>query len=62
MAIYTLNTCDLIDLGYHSNKFTWANNQADNHHIKERLYKFCATSNAHANKFYILELLSVREW
>jgi exonuclease III len=38
----TLNNCELFDLGYHGNKFTWANNQEDTHHIKERLDRFCA--------------------
>lgn len=41
----TLNACDLSDLGYHGNKFTWANNQPNNIHIKERLDRFCANSN-----------------
>lgn len=41
----TLNHCDLTDLGYHGNIFTWANNQPDNTHIKERLDRFCANSN-----------------
>lgn len=38
----TLNDCDLLDLGYHGNKFTWANNQESDHHIKERLDRYCA--------------------
>jgi exonuclease III len=38
----TLNHCDLIDLGYHGNKYTWANNQENCHHIKERLDRYCA--------------------
>jgi len=29
----TLNTCNLTDLGYIGNKFTWANNQANLYHI-----------------------------
>jgi hypothetical protein len=41
----TLNNCNLIDLGYHGNPFTWTNNQEGNFHIKERLDRFCATSN-----------------
>jgi len=41
----TLNECDLHDLGYFGNKFTWTNNQPDNIHIKERLDRFCANSN-----------------
>jgi len=41
----TLNKCDLIDLGYKGDQFTWANNQNNNDHIKERLDRFCANSN-----------------
>jgi len=41
----TLNSCDLTDLGYFGHKFTWANNQPDKVHIKERLDRFCASSN-----------------
>jgi len=41
----TLNACDLNDLGYHGNIFTWANNQPNNIHIRERLDRFCANSN-----------------
>jgi hypothetical protein len=41
----TLTNCDLHDLGYDDNIFTWANNQADNHHIKERLDRFCSSSS-----------------
>jgi hypothetical protein len=41
----TLNDCELTDLGYDGTKFTWANSQPDNIHIKERLYRFCANSN-----------------
>jgi len=41
----TLNCCDLNDLGHSGNKYMWANNQSDNDHIKERLDRFCATSN-----------------
>jgi hypothetical protein len=41
----TLNDCNLIDLCYHGDIFTWSNNQAGNHHIKERLDRFCATPN-----------------
>jgi hypothetical protein len=33
----TLNDCELTDLGYYGSKFTWANNQTYNIHIKERL-------------------------
>jgi len=38
----TLNHCNLNDLGYSVYKYTWANNQIDNHHIQERLDRFCA--------------------
>jgi len=41
----TLNVCDLHDLGYHGSKYAWANNQAGQSHIKERLDKYCANSN-----------------
>jgi hypothetical protein len=41
----TLNYCDLIDLGYQGNIYTWANNQSGSHHIKERLDRFCVNSN-----------------
>jgi exonuclease III len=41
----TLNNCNLTDLGYKGDQFTWANNQLDNDHIKERLDRFCANSN-----------------
>jgi len=37
----TLNQCDLLDLGYQGYKFSWANNQADFDHIKERLDRLC---------------------
>ena len=40
----TLNQCDLEDLGYHGNKFTWANNQEQHHHIKEIIDRYCANS------------------
>jgi hypothetical protein len=45
MAQDTLKNCNLEDLGYHGEIFTWTNNQADNNHIKERLDRFCATPN-----------------
>jgi exonuclease III len=41
----TINACDLNDLGYVGNKYTWVNNQPDNTHIKERLDRFFASSN-----------------
>jgi hypothetical protein len=41
----TLNDCDLNDLGFYGPKYTWANNQSDNDHIKERLDRFCANTN-----------------
>jgi exonuclease III len=41
----TLNQCDLNDLGYQGYKFTWANNQVDSDHIKERLDRFCSNYN-----------------
>jgi exonuclease III len=41
----TLNNCNLVDLGYKGEPFTWTNNQANNCHIKERLDRFCATTD-----------------
>jgi hypothetical protein len=41
----TINECELTDLGYVGNKLTWANNQPDDLHIKERLDRFLASSN-----------------
>lgn len=41
----TLNNCDLTDLGFIGYKYTWANNQANHHHIQERLDRYCANSN-----------------
>ena len=41
----TLNQCNLTDLGYNGYKYTWANNQSDQAHIKARLDRFCANSN-----------------
>lgn len=38
----TLYQCELLDLGYHDNKYTWGNNQESEHHIKECLVKFRA--------------------
>jgi hypothetical protein len=43
LANNTLNECNLVDLGYHGDPFTWSNNQENEHHIKERLDRFCAT-------------------
>jgi len=40
-----LNYCDLIDLGYQGSDFTWANNQTDSYHIKERIDRYCANPN-----------------
>ncbi|KAK2395425.1 hypothetical protein QL285_057163 [Trifolium repens] len=37
-----MSDCDLMDLGYLGEIYTWANNQADDFHIKERLDRFCA--------------------
>jgi exonuclease III len=45
MTQETLRNCNLEDLGYHGESFTWSNNQADDNHIKERLDRFCATPN-----------------
>jgi exonuclease III len=45
LANDTLNDCNLVDLGYQGDIFTWTNNQAGNNHIKERLDRFCATTN-----------------
>jgi hypothetical protein len=45
LAQNTLNDCNLVDLGYHGDMFTWTNNQIDNSHIKERLDRYCATPN-----------------
>ncbi|GAU19905.1 hypothetical protein TSUD_95100 [Trifolium subterraneum] len=39
----TLTNCDLLDLGYHGDKFTWTNNQENDNHIKDRLDRFCAS-------------------
>lgn len=39
----TLNLCDLHDLGYKGDDFTWANNQQNNQHIKARLDRFIAS-------------------
>jgi len=39
---YSLNQGGLNDLGYHGNKYTWANKQEIEHHIKERVDIFCA--------------------
>jgi hypothetical protein len=41
----TLNSCSLTDLGFHGDIFTWTNNQEGNDHIKERLDRFCASTN-----------------
>jgi hypothetical protein len=41
-AYNTLNNCNLVNLGFKGNPFTWTNNQEDTDHIKERLDRFCA--------------------
>lgn len=41
----SINTCNLNDLGYIGDHFTWAKNQAESHHIQERLDRFLATSS-----------------
>jgi exonuclease III len=41
----TFNSCSLTDLGFHGDIFTWSNNQEGNDHIKERLDRFCASTN-----------------
>jgi hypothetical protein len=41
----TLTACDLNDLGYHGDIFTWSNNQEEGHNIKERLDRFCASTS-----------------
>lgn len=41
----TINQCDLYDLGFNGYKYTWANNQANQSHIQERLDRFYANSN-----------------
>jgi hypothetical protein len=41
----TLNNCNLVDLGFHGDIYTWTNNQVDENHIKERLDRFFATTN-----------------
>jgi hypothetical protein len=43
LAHNTLNDCNLVDLGYHGDPFTWTNNQEEGQHIKERLDRFCAS-------------------
>jgi hypothetical protein len=41
----TLDNCNLNDLGYQGNIFTWHNRQEDNHYIQARLDRFCATDD-----------------
>jgi len=55
----TINNCNLIDLGYMGDIFTWANNQPDTHYIQERIDKFLATPSWISNypKFYNNHLL-----
>jgi hypothetical protein len=45
LALDMLNNCNLIDLGYHGDPFTWTNNQVNGDHIKERIDRFCATTS-----------------
>jgi hypothetical protein len=45
MANNTIKACNLIDLGFQGSPFTWTNNQEGEHHIKERLDRFCATAS-----------------
>jgi hypothetical protein len=40
----TLNDCNMQDIGWHGDIYTWSNNQETSHHIKERLDRFCASS------------------
>jgi len=40
----TLRQCGLTDLGYTGYKYTWVNNQVNQHHIQERIDRFCANS------------------
>jgi ABC-type phosphate transport system substrate-binding protein len=37
----SLNDCQLQDIGYQGEIFTWSNNQEADHHIKERLDRYC---------------------
>jgi hypothetical protein len=41
----TLDACDLIDLGYVGDNFTWHNRQDEPNYIQARLDRFCASSN-----------------
>jgi hypothetical protein len=41
----TLNSCSLTDLGFQGDIFTWTNNQEGTDHIKERLDRYCASTN-----------------
>jgi exonuclease III len=40
----TLNDCNMQDIGWHGDIYTWSNNQETSHHIKERQDRFCASS------------------
>jgi exonuclease III len=46
----TLNDCNMQDIGWHGEIYTWFNNQDTSHHIKERLDRFHA-SPAWLSKF-----------
>ena len=39
----TMSNCNLHDLGYTRNKFTWADNQVSKNYIQDRLDRFMAT-------------------
>jgi hypothetical protein len=59
----TLNNCNLVDLGYHGDIYTWTNNQMNETHIKERLDRFCATTNwismfPRTNNYHLLNYMS----
>ncbi|PNX99664.1 ribonuclease H, partial [Trifolium pratense] len=41
----TINRCNLQDLGYLGEVFTWTNRQEDHHHIKARLDRFLASED-----------------
>jgi exonuclease III len=47
-----LESCNLKDLGYKGDPYTWHNRQQDNHYIQPRLDRFCASTNWSYNFFY----------